>query len=63
MTGSLQIKYGLYYAVLNFQSHTGKRKLKWFSTGLPEKNNKKRAEKILQQLIEEWSAKKSSMSL
>ena len=34
MTGSLQIKNGKFYMVLNTQKN-GKRKLKWLPTGLP----------------------------
>lgn len=29
VTGSLQTKYGKYYAVLNLYDHAGKRKQKW----------------------------------
>lgn len=35
--------------VLNYPDITGKRKTKWFPTGLPVKGNKKRAEKMLMQ--------------
>lgn len=45
--GHLQIKKGYYYVVLNYTGHDGKRKQAWFATGLPEKGNKKRAEKLL----------------
>lgn len=44
--GHLQIKKGYYYVVLNYTGHDGKRKQAWFATGLPEKGNKKRAEKF-----------------
>lgn len=42
MTGSLQVKNGKYYMVLN-STENGKRKQKWISTGLPEKGNKRKA--------------------
>lgn len=43
MTGSLQVKNGKYYMVLN-STENGKRKQKWISTGLTEKGNKRKAE-------------------
>ena len=39
----------LFYMVLSYPDITGKRKTKWFPTGLPVKGNKKRAEKMLMQ--------------
>ena len=45
MTGSLQIKNGKYYMVLN-STKNGKRKQRWIATGLPEKGNKRRAEQM-----------------
>ncbi|NLT62942.1 MAG: site-specific integrase [Clostridiales bacterium] len=53
MTGRLQEKNGNWYLILNTYDSTGKRKLKWISTGLPVKGNKKRAEKLLQDAIRE----------
>lgn len=50
MTGSLQVKNGKYYAVLNIYQN-GKRKQKWIDTKLPEKGNKTRAEKFLRDQI------------
>lgn len=50
MTGSLQVKGNTYYAVLNFKDKEGKRKQKWISTGLDVKNNKRKAEQILNEL-------------
>lgn len=47
IAGSLQIKNGYFYIVLNFKSDDGKRKQKWISTGLPVKGNKKQAEQML----------------
>ena len=52
MTGSLQIKNGKYYIVLN-RYENGKRKPKWIPTGLTEKGNKRRAEQMLRAAIAE----------
>lgn len=54
MTGSLQIKKDKYYIVLNTYDAHGKRKPKWISTGLTEKGNKKRAEKMLREQLREY---------
>lgn len=55
MTGSIQIKNDKYYAVLNFKDKEGKRKQKWIATGLEVKNNKRKAEQMLSELISEYS--------
>ena len=52
MTGSLTIKNGKYYAILNVYEN-GKRKKKWICSGLPEKGNKRRAEQFLREKIAE----------
>ena len=52
MTGSLQVKNGKYYMVLN-STENGKRKQKWISTGLTEKGNKRRAEQMLREKLTE----------
>ena len=41
MTGSLQIKKGYYYAVLNVADKEGRIHQKWIASGLPVKNNKR----------------------
>jgi len=56
MTGSLQIKNDKYYITLNTYDENGKRKIKWFPTGLPIKGNKKLAKKMLQEKLEEYEA-------
>lgn len=56
MTGSLQIKNGKYYMVLNLLEH-GKRKKKWISTGLAVKGNKRKAELILRETLLDYEAK------
>lgn len=53
MTGSLTIKSGKYYAVLNVYEN-GKRKKKWISTNLPEKGNKRKAEQFLREKLAEY---------
>lgn len=53
MTGSLQVKNGKYNIVLNTYEN-GKRKQKWINTGLPEKGNKRRAEKLLNDKLHEY---------
>lgn len=53
MTGSLQIKNDKYYIVLNC-TEQGKRKLKWISTGLQVKGNKRKAEQLLREKLAEY---------
>lgn len=50
IAGHLQIKNDYSYMVLSYLDANGKRKQPWFPTGLPIKNNKKRAEKMLLEL-------------
>ena len=57
MTGSLQIKNGKYYAVINLIDANGKRKQKWISTGLEVKGNKRKAEQILRNEIKAYEVK------
>ena len=52
MTGSLQIKNSKYYVVLSFKDKNGVNKNKWVSTGYAIKGNKKRAEALIDGLIE-----------
>jgi len=58
MTGSLQIKNGKYYAVLNFKDNEGKRRQKWISLDMEIKNNKRKAEQALKKLVAEYESKK-----
>lgn len=53
MTGSLHIKNGMFYAVLNTYEN-GKRKQKWINTGLSERGNKRNAESILHRHLVEY---------
>lgn len=54
MTGSLQVKNGKYYAVINTYDINGKRKPKWISTGYDVKGNKKKAEQFLRDKLKEY---------
>lgn len=62
ITGSLQKKKGLYYAVLNIYDDYGNRKPKWIPTGYKIKGNKKKAEEKLEQLKIEYD-KQSKIQL
>ncbi|MCL2046067.1 MAG: site-specific integrase [Oscillospiraceae bacterium] len=57
ITGSIQPKNNVFYAVLNIKDENGRRKPKWISTGLPVKGNKTKAKEVLNQLIKEYSEK------
>lgn len=47
VAGHLQEKKGYFYMVLSYPDAAGKRKTKWFPTGLTVKGNKKKAEAML----------------
>lgn len=53
MTGSVTVKNGKYYAVLNIYEN-GKRKKKWINSDLPEKGNKRKAEQFLREKLAEY---------
>lgn len=53
MTGSLQVKNGKYYAVIRFKDSSNKQKQRWISTGYEVKNNKRKAEQKLKDIISE----------
>lgn len=53
MTGSLQIKNDTYYIVLNLYKD-GKRRPKWISTGLSSKGNKRKAEQMLRDTLQQY---------
>jgi len=55
ITGSIQPKNNMLYAVLNLKDENGKRKPKWIPTGLSVRGNKTRAKEVLKQLIREYS--------
>ena len=48
-TGSVQEKNGRFYFVINLYDAHGKRKIKWISTGLTVRGNKRKAESMLRQ--------------
>jgi len=59
LTGSVQIKNGIYYTVINlYDPVTGKRNTKWETTALKVRGNKRNADEILRQRIEEYSRPK-----
>ena len=52
--GHLQIKKGYYYVVLSYYDNRNKRHVKYVSTGLPEKGNKRKAEAALARVRSEF---------
>lgn len=54
MTGSLQVKNDKFYMVLNTRDESGKRKLKWICTGLVCKGNKRKAEQMLRDTLQQY---------
>lgn len=54
ITGNIQSKNGKLYALLSYKDETGKRKVKWISTGLAEKDNKRKAQRMLPEIIMEF---------
>lgn len=54
VSGHLQVKKGYYYVVLSYNDNNGKRRVKYFSTGLPEKGNKRKAEAELSRIRGEF---------
>lgn len=54
MTGSLQVKNGKYYAVLNFRDATGKRVQKWIALNIEAKGNKRKAEAAMNELLVQY---------
>lgn len=55
IAGHLQEKKGYFYVVLNIENEDGNRTPKWFKTGLPVKGNKKRAERMLNDMRREYT--------
>lgn len=54
VAGHLNEKNGYYHIVLTYNDEGGKRKYKWISTGLPLKDNKRKAEAMLVQEREKF---------
>ena len=57
MTGTLRVKNGKYYCVLDYRDENGARKRKWINTKLDVKGNKKKATEILNKIILEYENK------
>lgn len=56
MTGRLHVRNGKYVMILNLKDEsTGAYKPKWISTGLPEKGNKRKAEKLLNETLSNYA--------
>lgn len=53
-TGSLQVKKGRFYMVLNLKDANGKSKPKWMPTGLTEKGNRRKADQMLRDKLAEY---------
>ena len=51
MTGRLQIRNGVFYAVINYKDSSGNYRQKWISTGLKERGNKKLAKQFLEEQL------------
>ena len=59
MTGSLQVKKGMYYVVARLPDRNGVMKQKWISTGISaEKGNKRKANAKVQDILKEIEEKK-----
>ena len=54
MTGTIQVKKGYLYAVINYKDEAGKTKYKWIATGLKERGNRKAAKEILEKALIEF---------
>jgi len=54
-TGSLRVKRGIWQIVIDYHDETGQRRQISQSTGLAEKGNKRRAQQVLDQRLEELS--------
>lgn len=54
-TGNLRVKRGIWHMVFIYQDSTGHRRQKSESTGLPEKGNKRRAQQMMDQRLDELS--------
>lgn len=55
VSGHLQPKNGIWYAVLELRRSDGSRYSKWIPTKLPIKGNKKRAEAMLWELRKQYT--------
>lgn len=57
MTGSLQTKNGIYYAVINLTGEEGQRKQRWVNTKIPVNgNNIRKAKKALSETLKKYES-------
>ncbi len=61
-TGSVQEKNGRFYFVINLYDANGKRKIKWISTGLTVRGNKRKAESMLREVLLHYASPDVSIS-
>ncbi len=54
MNATLAEKKGKYYIIIDYKDSSNKRVLKWISTGLDVKGNKRKAEEIMREKLEEF---------
>ncbi|MBQ4100796.1 MAG: site-specific integrase [Oscillospiraceae bacterium] len=54
VTGSVQVKKEMFYLVISIKDSDGKRRQKWIATGLPEKGNRREANRLLYEKILEY---------
>jgi len=54
ITGSVQLRHGRWYVVLNLYDREGNRRPKWINTELPERGNKRKAEKLKEEYIVQY---------
>lgn len=54
MKGSLQVKHGNYYVVVNYKDEYGKPKQKWISTNLKEQGNKTKAKEEMRKILKNF---------
>ena len=63
VTGSVQVKKEMFYLVISLKDRDGKRRQKWIATGLPEKGNRREANRLLyEKILEKWRASQCLIS-
>ena len=62
MTGSIHEKSGKWYVVISYKDKNNKWKTKWRSTGLDIKGNKKAAERILKETLDNLAEKNAELT-
>jgi len=55
MTGRLHIRNGKYCVVISYKDRAGKARQKWVQMDLPEKNNKRKAGQLMQEVISDFT--------